>query len=772
MVALSGDIISLRNMVVCSAAVFLLAMAVDATPVIHGARIQSSAPRIDGNLDDSVWEEATVVSTFLQRDPVHGAQPSERTEVRILFDAEQLYIAFRCYDSSPDDIVANHMRHDADLHEDDNVSIILDTYNDSRGGYFFSTNPLGAQRDGQLTNEGRNRNEAWDCVWACKAQRDSAGWTAEMAIPFNQLRYAQQAEVIWGVNLGRTIRRRNENVFLSPSPQEYGFDGGYRTSRLGALHGLGRLRAITPFEIVPYTQASSERDFAALDPRTDNQISTGFDLKYGLTPSLTTDFSYKTDFGQVEADQEQVNLTRFSLFFPEKRGFFLEGAGIFDFGERVARRGGSINPATLLFYSRRIGLQEGHDLPVLFGSKLTGRLGAYEIGVLNMTTEGGTFIDEVEEERFLTTGNGLLAEDDPRLVSSQIIDTVDVDVLDTLYARRANFSVVRLRRDVLGRSNVGLIALNRDPGEDSDYNRAVGADVNLSLRDAALSLRSFVARTWSAEAGGQDMAGLLAVEHRAGDTETAVSYLDVQANFNPEIGFVPRDDSRQIKSSFRYRPRPSTAWIRMFSMGPRLTYLMDQDGALQTRDVEVSCFANLEIGDWLGVRLRDRYELLDEPFDIHEDIEVPAGEYRFTNVSLNLFASDARRVSGRGSLETGQFFDGTRLRFSGAMRLKISGRFALENDYEINRIDLPGGEFTTNRLSQRFIYSLTPDFFVRGLVQWNSKNELVGGNFLLNYRYLPGCDLFLVYNQSWDTEGGLRQRSRSLQFKLAQFWNR
>jgi hypothetical protein len=761
-----------RSGLILSLAILLPPMPTDATVAISATKLQGPPPRIDGRLDDAAWRDATVVVSFSQRDPVHGAPPSERTEVRILFDEDQLYVAFDCLDSAPEGIVANLMRRDSGLRENDNVSLILDTYNDGRGGYFFSTNALGAQLDGLLSNEGRSRNEAWDCVWACSAQRDSSGWTAEMAIPFDQLRYAEQPETIWGVNLGRTIRRRNEEVYLSPAPQEYGFGGGYRTSQLATLHGLGALRATTPFEIVPYLQAASARDFSALDTDADNQLNAGFDIKYGFTPSLTSDFSYKTDFGQVEADEEQVNLTRFSLFFPEKRGFFLEGAGIFDFGERVSRRGGSISPATLLFYSRRIGIQEGHDLPVLFGSKLTGRVGAFEIGMLSMTTEEATFIDEVEEERFVTTGNVLLAEDDPRLASRQIIDTVDVDVLDTLYAKRANFTVLRLRRDVLGRSNVGFIALNRDPGEESDYNRAFGADMNLSMLDAALNVSSFVARTFSPELNDEDMAGLLAVEYRAGDTETELSYLDVQENFDPEIGFVPRSDSRRMKSSFRYRPRPDIPWIRMFSMGPRMTYLLDQGGDLQTRDVEVSLFTNLEIGDWIGIRLRDRYEYLDESFDIHEEIEVPAGEYRFTNVGLNLFASDARRVSGSASAETGQFFDGKRHRFSGELRYKFSGRLALESNYEVNRINLPAGNFTTNRWSNRFLYSFTPSFYIRGLVQWNSADELVGGNFLLNYSYRPGSDLFLVYNQAWDTEGELRQRSRSLQFKLAHFWNR
>ncbi|MFT5089277.1 MAG: hypothetical protein ACI906_002894 [Candidatus Latescibacterota bacterium] len=746
-------------------------LAQEGFPHITVTRTQTP-PQIDGSIDDPVWEQAEVVSAFTQRDPIEGGPASERTEVRLLFDDQQLYVAFRNLDSAPEKIVANQMRRDANLSENDNVSLILDPYNDRRGGFFFSTNALGAQRDALLANEGRSRNDAWNCVWTVRARRDSLGWTAEMAIPFNQLRYAEQQETVWGINIGRTIRRKNEEVYLLPPPREYGFGGSYRTSRLATLHGLGALSATTPFEIVPYVQAASERDFAALDTDLSNQVNAGFDIKYGLTPSLTSDFSYNTDFGQVESDQEQVNLTRFSLFFPEKRDFFLEGADIFDFGERVSRRGGSISPATLLFYSRRIGIQDGHDLPVLLGSKITGRVGAYEIGALHMTTEAATFIEEEEEERFLTLDGDLLDDEDPLLASAQIVDTLDVDVIDTLNVERANFSVFRMRRDIFGRSNIGFIALNRDPGEESNYNRAFGADINLSLLNAALNVRSFLAKTSSPDLTGDDMAGLLAIEHRAGNRETSFSYLDVQENFNPEIGFVPREDSRRFKGNFRYRPRPATSWIRMFSLGPQMTYLMDQSGTLQTRDIEFSIFTNLEIGDWIGLRVRDRFESLDEPFDIHEDIEVPAGKYRFTNMSLNIFANGARRVSGGGSIETGQFFNGKRQRLSTELNLKVSGRLSLESNYELNRVNLPAGNFTTNRLSNRFLYSFTPDFFVRGLVQWNSKDEIVGGNFLLNYQYRPGSDLFIVYNQAWDTGGGLKQRSRSLQFKLAHFWNR
>jgi len=623
-----------------------------------------------------------------------------------------------------------------------------------------------------LTDEGRSRNEAWDCVWQCRAARDEKGWTAEMAIPFDQLRYARSDDAVWGINLGRTICRKNEDVYLVPPPQSFGFMGQFRTSKLGTLRGLGALRPRPRLEIVPYVQSGSDRDFEALDPTEQRTLDTGVDLKYGLTPGLTLDLSYRTDFAQVEADQEQVNLTRFSLFFPEKRDFFLEGAGIFSFGERVQRMGFGGRPPTLLFYSRRIGLQEGHPLPVIFGSKLTGRAGSYEIGVLNMTTEKKTFVDEIEEERFITAAGDSLDEEHPLLDEATIVDTVDVDVIDTLRVRRTNFSVLRLRRDIFGRSNIGLIAVNRDPGEETGYNRSFGGDFNLSLLQAAMNFRGFAAKTWSPDLKGEDYAGHLAFDYRTSLLETRASYLDVGENFSPEVGFVPRENVRQLRGSVRFRPRPQTSWVRQFSFGPELTYLMDRDNVLQTREVEASFFVNLEIGDWIGVRYQNRFERLDESFEIHEDIEIPVDDYRFGRYSLNWFSNQSRRVSSRGSVEIGDFFGGTRSRFSFDLAFKINDRFTVESDYEFNQVDLPQGDFLTNVLSNRFIYSFSPDLFVRGFVQWNSEGEVVGGNFLFNYRYRPGSDIYLVYNQAWDTEEGFDQLNRSLQLKTTYFWNR
>ena len=739
-------------------------------PVVQATRTPAP-PSIDGRIDDSVWHQAPIMADFFQREPVEGAQPTEQTQVRILFDDDHLYFALRCFDSEADRLVANQMRRDADLDENDNIQIILDPYNDRRGGFYFSTNPLGARQDLLLTDEGRTRNQAWDSVWQSRTEIDSLGWSAEVAIPFDQVRYPDSDQAVWGLNIGRAIRRKNEEVFLVPPPQSYGLRGRYRTSRLAVLKGLGELQSRPPIAVVPFLLSGIQRDFAD-DRSTEYGLDPSLDFKYGLTPSLTLDLSYKTDFAQVEADQEQINLTRFSLFFPEKRDFFLEGAGIFEFGERVERQGTGGRPPTLLFYSRRIGIEEGHNLSVLAGGKLTGRAGPYQIGVLRMTTQAGTFFAEAEEDRFVTADGDLLDEDQAELTGDAIVDTLRLNIPDTLRVAQTDFAVLRLKRDLLGRSNLGFIAIDKQPGSEASYNRTAGFDFTLSLLQAALNLRGFAAKTWTPSVEGRDRAGLLELDYRQSRFETRLSYLDVEEDFAPQVGFVPRSDIRRFKGSGRYRPRPAIDWIRMFSLGPRLTYLTDRGNTLQSRDFEFSAFINLEIGDWIGVRYRQRYELLDEAFAIRDDREIPPGAYEFGSYQFSFFANSSRRFSGRASCEYGDFFNGIRHRASTEAIWRYNARLELEGRYEFNNIDLPDSAFNTHLFGHRFLYSFSPDMFVRGFLQWNSARELVGGNFLFNYRYLPGSDLFLVYNQVWDTEGGLQQASRSLQLKLSYYWQR
>ena len=265
-------------------------------PVVQATRTPTP-PNIDGHLDDPIWDQAPTIADFFQREPVEGASPTEQTQVRILFDDDYLYFALRCFDGEANRLVANQMRRDAELDENDNIQIILDPYNDRRGGFYFSTNPLGARQDLLLTDEGRTRNQAWDSVWQSSTHIDSLGWSAEVAIPFDQVRYPDSDQAVWGINIGRAIRRKNEEVFLVPPPQSYGFMGRYRTSRLAVLTGLGRLQSRPPLAVVPFLLSGTQRDFTA-DSSTEYDLDPGLDFKYGLTPSLTLDLSYKTDFAK------------------------------------------------------------------------------------------------------------------------------------------------------------------------------------------------------------------------------------------------------------------------------------------------------------------------------------------------------------------------------------------------------------------------------------------------------------------------------------------
>ena len=731
-------------------------------------------PVIDGDLSDGVWVQASPSADFRQREPEEGGVPSEGTEVRVLYDDRHLYFALRCFDSEPERITATRMRRDGGLDEDDHVQIVLDTYDNRRGGYLFRTNPLGAQFDALLTDEGRTLNDAWNAVWACGARRDSLGWTAELSIPFDQLRYPDSDEARWGINVGRTIKRRNEEIFLLPPPQSFGFRGGQRTSQLAALTGLGRLQRRSQREVVPYLLTGTQRAFEGLDSSEDPFVDIGADVKIGVSRGLTLDLSYNTDFAQVESDRAEVNLTRFSLFFPEKRSFFLEGAGIFAVGERQGRL--SDRPPTVLFYSRRIGIQEGHEVPVSYGAKLSGRVGSWEIGALNMMTEPALFRDEVEEDRYLTDSGVWLDDDDLDELDDaargglSFVDTVTAEMIDTVDVERTLFNVLRVKRDILGRSSVGLMLTDKNPGEEGDYNRALGVDANLSFHEGSTNLTGFAAQTWTPGSQEANRAWYLEFDRRAGDVELSASYLDVGDDFDPEIGFVPRTDIRRLRSRLRYRPRPDTPWVRRYSTGVEWLHLLDRDNGLQTREVRGSFFLQTEAGDWIGIQAQERFERLDDDFEIHDDIDISVGDYTFREVGLRLFLSSKRRLGGRLGLKAGDFFDGSRRRVDAEATWKASDRFNLESKYEVNQVQLPAGDFIAQRVSERVLWTLSPEFYVRGLFQWDSQRHVVGGNVLLSYRYRPGSDLFVVYNHVWDTEPALHQLNRSLQLKTTYFW--
>ena len=427
----------------------------------------AKGPRIDGRLDDAAWKDAIPVDGFIQRDPDYWMPSTERTVAKVVYDDKSVYFAFECFMSEHHKLVAN-MRRDSDIWGDDNGQLLLDTYNDRQTGFFFFINPLGAQRDLMLSNEGRTYNVDWDCNWVCRTQRYDDRWTAEIEIPFSQLRFKPGAEMVWGLNMARNIASMNEESQFVVGRRSSSTRARYWTSDIGELHGLNITEARRSIQVQPYALPGSSRDFESVGAGEEGVFETGVDLRYGVMPNISVDLSYITDFAPVEGDQEQVNLTQFRLVFPEKRECFLEGANLFSFGQAAETTGGGSRPPTLLFYSRRIGLEEGAKIPIIFGTKVAGKEGRTSIGALNVLSDETTVIG----------GN------------------------DTTTVHRTNYSVVRLKRDVMARSNFGMILVNKQGNESGNgwslYNRALGIDFSLSATEK-LSLQGFYARTWDSD---------------------------------------------------------------------------------------------------------------------------------------------------------------------------------------------------------------------------------------------------------------------------------
>ncbi len=476
---------------------------------------------IDGRLDDPIYERIPAVSDFIQQEPLEGEPATERTDLWVFFDDENIYVSGRNWDSHPERIMANEMRRDhRNINQNQTFTVVLDTFYDRRNGFFFQTNPLGALRDQAVTDE-RNPNNDWNTVWDVKTARFDEGWMVEMVIPFKSLRYKEGREQVWGINVRRSIRWKNETSFLTPIPASYSFFGIYKFSSAATLVGIQAPTGSRNIEVKPFAISSLTTNTTA-DPALSNDFAgdIGFDGKYGLTQSLIADFTVNTDFAQVEDDEEQVNLTRFSLFFPEKREFFLEGQGIFAFGGASGRRGGggfgrrSMTP--IMFFSRRIGLGDEGAVPIRVGGRVTGRAGPYTIGVLN--------IQQGENDVSTTAAT--------------------------------NFSVVRLRRDILRRSNIGIIGTNRSVALDSlGASQTFGLDANLAFYQN-LRVTSYYAQTRTPDLDGQEASYLGSVDYAADRYGFAYEHLTVGENFNPEVGFRRRSDFRRNFASVRFSPRP------------------------------------------------------------------------------------------------------------------------------------------------------------------------------------------------------------------------
>ena len=690
--------------------------------------------KVDGVLDEPVWQSVEPIRELYQIQPDQGEPATEQSEVRILYDDKKLYFGFIFFDEM-DKIVANDMRRDSPgLRSNDYGFLLLDTYNDRRNAVFFRFTPVGGVEDTAVSNSGGSLNTSWDIVFECRCRINEDNWTAEIAIPFSQLRFEKSDVMNWGINFGREIARKQELDAWNEAPKTYGGLAKYRTAYFGTLEGIKGISPSRHLELLPYVLPGAS--YESSTEATEGVFDAGLDLKYGVTPNLTADLTFNTDFAQVEADQEQVNLTRFSLFFPEQRPFFLEGASIFDVG--IPRPSFRRPPPLLLFYSRRIGLAKGRAIPILAGGKMTGKIGPYGIGILNVLTNKFT--------------------DDEFQIGEPPIDEL-----------RTNYSVMRVNRDILAGSTVGGIFINK---QDADaYNRTAGLD--FSYRPTReINVQGLWSRTFEADITGNSNAFFIGGDWRTNLFRLNGSYTDIGEDFNPEVGYIQRSGVRRFRGDASYTPWPDKFGIREIQIGPEIDLVLTQDFWLETQELTFDTQLEFKTGDDIGFQVKNTQENLERYFRI-QGVSIPNDDYNFTSFQVSGRTSSSRMIAAQLQVEFGEFYSGTRRGFLIDAVARPTAQLSIEPFIEFNRITLPTEEFDANAFGGRIGYSFSTTLFTKLFTQWSTDRDILSANFLVNYIYRPGSDLYLVFDQSYDTrEGGAKLLNWTILGKLTYWWNR
>jgi hypothetical protein len=700
----------------------------DSLPALRLPEGAEEEIRLDGVLDEAAWERARPISDFRQREPMVGEDGTERTEVRAIFGETTLFIGIRAFEEHPDQIVSRILQRDRVMEagmgdqgpqftSDDAVAILFDPFQDRRNGIVFATNPNGAEFDALLTDEGREFNVDWRGVWEVRSARTEDGWSAEFAIPFRTIRYpANGGDGVWGFNVYRIIRHKNEQVlWRSWSRDNEGFQ---RVSKAGALTGMEDLpQGSANWEAKPYVLGgvSSElNDEGELPTTGEGKI--GLDLKGELRPGLVLDLTLNTDFAQVEVDDEQVNLTRFDLFFPEKRDFFLENAGIFEFGLRDFMS----PPPFLLFFSRRIGFSDDGPIPIVGGARMTGRVGSQTLGFLNVVTRAE---GEVPGE---------------------------------------NHSVARFKRDVGDSGYIGLMATDRR-GSDG-WNTTAGVDAQFRPT-SKITVDAFAASTWTEGDGGDDVAYRAAFDYTADRIGVRASHYTIGDEANAELGFITRTDIRHTEGTFRFTLRPNALGIRKVDVYNNGSYASRVDGALQ--DWEVGPFIGTEFNtsDDFTFFYRVAETVVDEAFELADSIPVATGTYDQTRVGWWFRSSNARRVYLTQNTTWQEFYGGQRLSLDNSLTLAPSPTVSVTAGYRWDDVDLPEGDFVADVISGRVNVALSTRFNTNLTVQYNRFADTVLANLRVNFIHRPGSDLFLVYTEEWGDGGDLDLASRGLALK-------
>lgn len=659
------------------------------------AAIRAAGPiRLDGVLDEPSWVLARALSGLVQREPRQGDRPTEETEVRVLFDADNLYLGVFCRDRTPAAIVATQLARDADLEVDDYVLIVLDPFFDQRNGFFFQVNPAGARADGQISNNAEHTSLDWDGIWDVRCRVTKEGWVAEIAIPFKTLRFKPD-QTVWGLNVERQVKRRQEKDRWAAARQNVWISNLAEAGRLTGLEGLRQGRGL---DIRPFASGGEE------DSR--GKVKAGVDVFKNLTPNLNAALTAATDFAETEVDERQVNLTRFPLFFPEKRAFFLEGAGVFEIAGL-----GSTNVDLVPFFSRRIGLLEGREVPILLGGKLSGRQSDYNIGLLDIRTRPSK--DEA------VAGQNLLA--------------------------------LRASRNLFEQSWIGVIATHGNP-EGAGGNTLLGADARFATSrfrgGKNLSLDLYYLR--SDDAGTVDHAGGFKIDYPNDLFDISLNYKRIGESFRPALGFVPRPGIQKTSLGFAFQPRPGRLGVRQLFFELEPEYVANLGGRVESwRIFTAPVNMRTESGEHLEWNYIPQFEHLDAPFVIQRGIVIPPGSYRWTRYRTEVNTATKRPWVVDFALWWGGFWSGRLRQIEAGLTLKPSTHVALALRTERDDASLAQGRFVTRLISARGDYNFSPNVTWSNLVQYDNESRILGVQSRFRWTLRPGNDLFLVVNRGW-----------------------
>jgi hypothetical protein len=678
---------------------------------------------IDGFLAEEIWRSAPTIGALIQREPNTGAEPTEFTRVTLLNDADYLYIGVMAYDSEPEMIVAQDMTRDAILRDEDRIEILLDTYSDRSNAYYFATTPAGALVDGLLFANGQS-NLAWDAIWNVRTRRTSDGWSAEFAIPFKSLTFPA-GSTRWGFNISRMVQRKQEESRWSGAQLQTQF---FQVSEAGEITNLESLSQGMGLDVRPFTGGRwlhrSENDSNSV------AVKPGIDLFYNVTPSVKLTATVNTDFGETEVDARQINLTRFSLLFPEKRSFFLEDAGVFTFSNTAVGPLFFLSPPrfeVIPFFSRRIGLLNGQEVPIDFGVKLTGKVGRTDIGVLDTRTRA--------------------QQTDPS----------------------RNFFVGRVKQNLLQESYVGVVFTHGNP-DVNITSQTYGADVRLATsnflgKSKNLIFNAYGLKTQNEGVSERDLSYGMSLHYPNDLIDMEVIWRDIQENFDPALGFVPRSGLRIVRVGGRYSPRPRDfLGLQQIHNGVFLNHTTRLDnGETESWNLffTVPMDWHFKSGDNIHALLTPdiRYERLFEEFEISPGVKLPVGEYHFTRWMNNFATSGRRNLSAMVRWSFGTFWTGRAHELQTTLTYKFPPRFSISGIAIQTFARLPEGNFVARTLSSQVNYAASPFLTFSNLAQYDNRSKNLSWQGRIRWTPKPGNDVFLVFNRGWIQDpnlGGFR----------------